>query len=71
VQEEFSGLIYLTVPAGLKDSKAEGVYIYDSEGTQVTNSFTYEANEQEEENVFLYIDSEWTQGTPSPGSANE
>jgi hypothetical protein len=71
VEDEFADIIYLTVPAGLKDSKAEGVYIYDSEGNQATNAFTYTANEQEDNKVFLYMDSAWTQGTASPGSSNE
>jgi len=71
VDDQFSGIEYLTVPAGLKDSKAEGVYIYDADGNQATEFFTYEADEQGEDTVFLYEDGEWTQGTASPGSSGE
>ncbi|MGD1823047.1 MAG: lamin tail domain-containing protein [Pleomorphochaeta sp.] len=71
VDDEFSNIEYLTIPEGLKGSKAEGVYIYDSEGNEVTNTFTYEADEQEDDQVFLYIDGEWEQGEASPGEANE
>jgi hypothetical protein len=71
VDDEFANIEYLTVPEGLKASKAEGVYIYDSEGSQATNSFTYEADEQEDDTVFLYEDDAWTQGTASPGKAND
>lgn len=71
VDDEFSNITYLTVPAGLKDSKAEGVYIFDEDKTQVANTFTYEADEQGEDTVFLYINSSWTQGVASPGALNE
>ena len=71
VDDEYSEIQYLTVPEGLKDSKAEGVYIYNSDGEQATTFFTYEEDEQEDDSVFLYIDGEWTQGSASPGEANE
>ncbi len=71
VDAGFDDLEYLTVPEGLKGSKSEGVYIYDSEGSQMTNSFTYTADDQGDGTVFLYLDNEWTQGIPSPGVANE
>lgn len=71
VDDEFANIEYLTVPEGLKASKAEGVYIYDSVGVQATNFFTYEADEQEDDTVFLYEDESWTQGTASPGVAND
>lgn len=71
VDDEFENIEYLTVPEGLKVSKAEGVYIYDSEGSQATNSFSYTADEQGDDTVFLYEDGEWTQGTASPGAAND
>lgn len=68
----FSGETYLTIPAGLKGSKAEGVYMYKTDGiTQATGIFTYEADEQEDDKVFLYDGSSWSQGDPSPGAANE
>lgn len=71
VDDEYSNINYLTVPEGLKDSKAEGVYIYNSVGEQATTFFTYEADEQGDDTVFLYIDGEWTQGSASAGEANE
>ena len=71
VDTEFANIEYLTVPEGLKASKAEGVYIYDSEESQATNSFTYDADEQGDDTVFLYDGDVWTQGTASPGEANE
>lgn len=71
VDDEYSSIEYLTVPEGLKDSKAEGVYIYNSDEEQATTFFTYEEDEQGEDTVFLYIDGEWTQGSASPGEANE
>jgi len=71
VEASFAGNEYLTIPAGLKASKAEGVYIYDGEESEVTNSFTYEEDEQGNDTVFLYEDGTWSQGTASPGEANE
>ncbi len=71
VDTGFVGETYLTIPAGLKGSKAEGVYIYKSDGTtKATTFFTYEEDEQEDGKVFLYNGSSWSQGDPSPGAAN-
>lgn len=70
VAAAFADTEYLTVPEGLKAGKAEAVYIYDPDGAQAANSFTYTADEQEEDTVFLYDDGLWEQGNPSPGESN-
>jgi len=75
VGDAYSGETYLTIPEGLKGSNPdgdEGVYIYKTDGTtKATTFFTYEADEQEDDKVFLYVGSGWSQGNPSPGAANE
>jgi|GEM_PF-2949651 len=71
VGADFAGSTYLTIPEGLKGSKAEGVYIYKADGTtKATEFFSYEVDEQEDGKVFLYDRSCWSQGEPSPGAVN-